>query len=96
MSKVVRMQQRFSDERYEELVKELEYFENEERWASIALHKVRDRFIAADLVVQTGKRKGEPLTERGRADLWRRIEDLIQERDRLLKRLRQLYRLLDS
>lgn len=66
-----------------------------EKW-KLALKKtdeIQRRFVDGDLSVQSGPRKGSPLTPGGRRMLMGRLECLIWERNRLLEEQRRLYRI---
>lgn len=82
-----------NDDHYDRLAAKHNALLEEEQWVSKSLGELERRFVEGDLVVQSGARKGKPLTRAGRLMLWDRIQSLLWRQLRLLDEQKRLYRM---
>ena len=65
-----------NDDHYDRLVADYDALLEEDERGRKRIRKIERRFVEDDFTVQSGPRKGKPLTRQGRELLWGRLETL--------------------
>jgi hypothetical protein len=93
MGNVIAFARDHEDDHYERLAERYNQGLEEERRVDQQVREIERRLIAGELLVQSGRRKAQPLTHEGRAIFWNRIESLLWKQTWLMEKQRSLYRL---